>query len=510
MVNEKPIVRLFIVRGTFEALTALCLVQEESEEKIAYEDYVLITDFSVPLEQNRAITQTITDILGAHAWKGICNITEHDKIILRYQARMEYRASYALIKELLGLDEVDRIYVPTNARGTSISITRAYTPAAVCIMGDGTGILDSAVGFGVSNIESFRPFLPISFSRGLTLCAPFKPLRRQTMRTIIENYCENNQHLKAAAKKYESTLENRKCALLSTQVYTEFKYFTFEDEIKIYVDAVEKNCDTDELVVIKEHPRTYAADKIKTLMKELNLRGYECLYIDDESLRFLPVEAFCYFFPFSKAVCVTSTVGLTLNYLYGTEIDDGLDAAMVPKLLNGEYLSIFNDAIQQALANLATWDGKTLLLETEKDPFNYRIIVRETVETTNPGVPSITVESILLRLGEMVADNDTVSRFFVSQGIRRLVVYGVGKMGKAMIRTLVREGQLELVLADKNKGIALFEGLPVYCLEEVDSNADAVFIAILRNPGEIKETIINTGLFNNKPVYTLQDVFFPG
>ena len=496
--------RLFLVNGPPQALNVMAMINEEKPSRQQRLDFVVIGNLSVAKEYNRQIIETTRNILESHDWAQIKDITFFEDELRKLYIGRRFTKCAELIYNMTGLFSVDELYMINNSKSPlTIMAGRVYRQAKVIIYGDAFGIIDSAIGHGFSKIDEVEVFLPVEYNKGFLNHIPYRIMKKETLIDVIDRVISFDSKLDCALFELREKVDNESI-LLTTVQFAEWNMMDMEHEVCMYVKAVERNSVPGCTVFIKEHPRVTRKDRIELIEKYLIDKGYKCVAIDAEALRFTPVEIICRRVPFKKVISTASTSGISVKYLYDCSVDFGVDTEDISHFRKGDYLRIFTDGMKKALENIDTWDMKSPLYSFDISPHDYLedpvIIGKKPIITnlTNDEVLSWLISNCFLKgtgLGEL----------FKKRSIRKIAVYGIGVVGKIIAQILSLDNEIELFLIDMNLAGMEYLSKKVYTLKQFDKEVDAVVIAVTHHVDEIKAELYKREV-KTKSVITLGDI----
>jgi hypothetical protein len=476
--------RMFLVNGPTQALNVISIINDARDENSQVQDFAILGNFSVKYEENEPIKEATRLILDLHKWTQIKDITDKEAGIGELYGNGRYSACMEAIYNAIGIGYVDELYMINNSRGPlTIMMGRSYESGKIVIYGDAFGIIDSAFGNGFARIDEIVTFLPIEYSKGFLNCFSHRFLSKEILSDTINQFIASSEKLREALD-YLKDLTDAGSVILATVQFAEWDMMDLNHEVDMYVKAVERNCAPGSKVFIKEHPRCIIKKRITLLTESLSEKGYKCVHIHDDILRFIPIEVLCSYIPFQKIISTASTSGITVKYLYGCSVDFGVDTEDIWYFKRGDYLRIFIDGMRNALKNLDTWDLSSPLYSFDVSPHNF-------YETEDkPKKIQYSNEKILTELllkyylkGLGTAD------FFKEKGMKKIALYGIGVVGKIIAHDLSKDDDIKLFLVDKNLAGQTFLNREIYKPDNFKEEIDAVLIAVGSGFEDIKEML---------------------
>lgn len=102
---------------------------------------------------------------------------------------------------------------------------------------------------------------------------------------------------------------------------------------------------------------------------------------------------------------------------------------------------------------------------------------------------------IMLKWKQLNQNKILVEQWFVSRGYKKIAVYGLGEIGKALVKEILNSDIEVSYIIDKNINGVSYRGIPVVNLKCVLQEVDCVVVTTMRNFEEVQEEMEKKGRF---------------
>lgn len=148
--------------------------------------------------------------------------------------------------------------------------------------------------------------------------------------------------------------------LFLTENMAEGGFISFDDEMSLYCEAIERHARPGSTILIKPHPGEQL-DRGKSFAERLGSR-YKILTLDSTYHRY-PVELFL---PFLRRAQVIGMFypALSLKYLYNMDVAQPMDNALIDRYFAPAFRESYKNAIELnmlPLSRLSSWNGVDML-----------------------------------------------------------------------------------------------------------------------------------------------------
>lgn len=193
------------------------------------------------------------------------------------------------------------------------------------------------------------------FLQGVPLLVPPKTL----VEDVVARCREACSALRAHERDLLALAGDRPIGLMITENHAEAGLIEFEREIDLYCWAIREHCVPGSVVFIKPHPGEQLP---RTAAIAAGLPGFNVVPVDARYARY-PVELLKELVARSRSICM-SYPALSLRYLYGADMVQPMDAAVIRRWFPQRVWESYKNAIETYDAPaqlLAQWDGISVL-----------------------------------------------------------------------------------------------------------------------------------------------------
>lgn len=353
-----------------------------------YSSTLLMYDFLMPAALEPEMVKVIEDIAAVQHWERVVFISSAS---MEDIMRGPYPGSAAKLRMELGTDHFDEIYLARDFCGHgSPLIGNTYPNARKIAYGDSMGLvadrrlfstvswktpLHSIVAMGRMTARralfgTHRRFrfddavlsLPLDLSRGelkgVRLSVPSKTHVERHFRLVctqleaLRAYCAALLHTPAPVRSHLFLFSNLSASGLMSQ----------ENEIAMYVDIIRREAGSGDLVCLKVHPRS-SLDVLTAVVAQIESK-YLIKIVDDPQFARLPIELWSDLIENCKVVAMFSTSALNIKYIYNKDVVLPLNRSLIDKYVypnKVQYISDICRMIDESIAALEVWDGKSVL-----------------------------------------------------------------------------------------------------------------------------------------------------
>ncbi|OKH21024.1 polysialyltransferase family glycosyltransferase [Chroogloeocystis siderophila] len=384
MSDPKTIKRLIGCFGTIQLITALSVLKarekEQHELNLKYEDYLIVTPLFAPQGQNEEFAAFITKMAKSiHSWENIVYLSlNQTKSITEQIQRYGLLEVAPFFHELVGIDEVDEIYLARTWNLENTILMNVYKSAEKICYGDGIGIYFSHAAFLPDNpkIDSLKSlynhikkqikdllprkevFQKQEFDIGY-FSLPYAFGEVPPMETVVLDrriYLKTFQTLRKSLDKlvdfnYIKNLQAKICtesvSIILTSNFSEASRIPLEKEIIAYREFLEsQKILPNSVLLIKPHPRD-SKQKIAQLKSVLSDLYVDIIPLVEDFLFYLPFEVlFMELFLRSDLtklqnprIFTFSSASLTLEFLFNVECTIGFGSEIVNKYFYSEHIA---------------------------------------------------------------------------------------------------------------------------------------------------------------------------
>lgn len=102
-------------------------------------------------------------------------------------------------------------------------------------------------------------------------------------------------------------------------------------------------------------------------------------------------------------------------------------------------------------------------------------------------------------------DGEKITDYFKKQNYKRVAIYGMGELGKLLLRELT-DTDIEIpFVIDQNAGSVVASGKKVVMLKEIPEDVDVIVVSVIDKFDAIKADVEK---YVNVPVVSLEDILF--
>ena len=382
--------RLLAVQGPLQFIAGFIAFDwyRKSQGETDCENVLLMYDFLMPEELELEFAAVIRRLSSVLAW---------DRVVFIGAARMKsimqgsYAGSIRSLQGELGVTHFDEIFLARDFCGDgSPLLGNAYPTAYKIEYGDSFGLVADRAQF--SDFDASRPVrstlsackrfvrrtllgghkrfafdlailsLPLDLSRGelngVALMVPPQLHVQEVVRKFsstledLSDYCGSLLAFAGASQCHLFLLSNLSASGLMSE----------ENEIAMYVKIIHDTAALGDTLFLKVHPRS-ARRVLDAVVAGIG-DGFRIKIIDDARLARLPVELWSELITASNVVAMFSTAAINIKYIYDKEVGLPLNDNTVQRYIHPHkvsYIKEVNGMIEQAVAALNSWDGKSVL-----------------------------------------------------------------------------------------------------------------------------------------------------
>jgi hypothetical protein len=135
-----------------------------------------------------------------------------------------------------------------------------------------------------------------------------------------------------------------------------------EQELTLYLDVIDATAPPGSTVFLKPHPRS-SHDVLRAVIRHVGGQRRVAV-LDDSDFGRIPIELWVGLVRHCTVVAMFSTSATNLKYLYGKDVCMPLDARRIRQYFAPSkvgYISGGEKMIRESIANLSTWDGRSVL-----------------------------------------------------------------------------------------------------------------------------------------------------
>lgn len=357
--------RLIIVQGPSQLLNVLSVLsfQQANGEYRECEDFLVLGGFCGNSTSAQGMIKICIQLSQVWNFKDIFLLLNLERLFRRYH--YSFLATIRLLKNSIGLQNVDVVYTCRNWQFINEVFLSAYPGARKICYGDGLGLLDLNNEFwcksshnpqGLVEIHEAYLITPIEGHEKAFRNCNINIVNPDFFKSVVYKGAEYVEGLSEYCQKISSQV-NGPITFVSTSNLTEAKYVkNLEEEIDCYLSCILPYSQENDVILVKGHPRQ-TSNQSEVLCNKLNQLGQNAILVSEFNQ--VPIEGFIPFLEISKAITCASWSSVSLAYLCKCEIVIGFGEQIVKRYFLPQFQEYFlrNEIVKQASVRQAL-DGE--------------------------------------------------------------------------------------------------------------------------------------------------------